>query len=77
LARRKKWCDKITELEVEIQRKQHTARLLDKYIRDMKKAPLALFEFDERLWVASVDCVTVYSDGRLVFKFRDGMEITA
>ena len=77
LTRRKKWCDKIAELEAEIQRRQHTARLLDKYIRDMKKAPLILSEFDEKLWAVSVDSVTVHSDGRLVFKFRDGTEITA
>jgi len=76
LARRKERCDKITTLETEIQRRQHTSRLLDKYIRNMKKAPLTLSDFDEKLWAVSIDCVTVHSDGRLIFRFRDGTEIT-
>ncbi len=35
----------------------------------------ALDEFDESLWTAVVDKATAYPDGRLVFTFRNGMEI--
>ena len=31
-----------------------------------------LDEFDERLWMVVIDKVTVMSDGRLVFTFKDG-----
>lgn len=36
-------------------------------------------QFDEELWYSTVDYMTVYEDGRLVFTFRDGrqVEITA
>ena len=33
-------------------------------------------EFDEKLWHAVVDRVTVYNDDRLVFSLKDGTEIT-
>ena len=33
-------------------------------------------EFDEKLWHAVVDKVTVYNDDRLVFSWKDGTEIT-
>ena len=33
-------------------------------------------EFDEKLWHAVVDYVTVYNDDRLVYSLKDGTEIT-
>ncbi len=33
-------------------------------------------EFDEKLWHAVVDRVTVYNDDRLVYSMKDGTEIT-
>ena len=36
-----------------------------------------LTEFDDRLWLAVIDTVTVHPDGRLVFKFQNGTEVTA
>ena len=33
-------------------------------------------EFDEKLWHAVVDHVTVYNDDRLVYSLKDGSEIT-
>ena len=33
-------------------------------------------EFDEKLWHAVVDRLTVYNDKRLVFSLKDGNEIT-
>ena len=32
--------------------------------------------FDEKLWNGTVDHVTVYADERVVFRFKDGKEIT-
>ena len=33
-------------------------------------------EFDEKLWHAVVDHVTVYNDDRLVYSLKNGSEIT-
>ena len=37
-----------------------------------KDAPLEVF--DDRLWLAALDCVVAHSDGRLVFKFYGDIE---
>ncbi len=34
----------------------------------------AITQFDKKLWLSTVDRVTAYNDGRLVFQFRNGME---
>ena len=36
-----------------------------------------LTEFDEKLWLAVIDKVTVHTDGRMTFRFRSGAEINA
>lgn len=43
-------------------------------VMELSKPPI---EFDEKLWVASVEKMTVYHDGRCVFKFKNGVEIKA
>ena len=35
-----------------------------------------LEEFDEKLWLATIDKVLIQHDGRMVFKFRNGTEVT-
>jgi len=35
----------------------------------------ALTEFDNKLWTTTVESVTVHADGRLVFRFKNGIEI--
>jgi hypothetical protein len=77
LARNSVAKEKVAELEAEIHRREQSGRLLGKFIHDMKAAPLALTEFDEKLWLLTVDCVTVQLDGTLVFRLKDGTEITA
>ena len=32
--------------------------------------------YSDRLWLNLIDRVTVYEDGRLVFRFKNGTEIT-
>ena len=41
----------------------------------LKKQPLAVTEWDERLWITLLDTATVQPDGRIVFRFKDGKEI--
>ena len=35
-----------------------------------------IIEFDDRLWLTAIDTVTVHRDGRLIFRFQTGHEIT-
>ena len=41
-----------------------------------KRGSAPPIEFDEKLWHAAVDKVTVYNDDRLVYSLKDGTEIT-
>ena len=51
--------------------------LIGGFILELSKCKELLTEFDEKLWVAAVDKVLVFQDGRLVFTFKDGTEIEA
>ena len=42
----------------------------------LEEPPAPPIEFDEKLWHAVVDRVTVYNDDRLVYSLKDGSEIT-
>lgn len=41
----------------------------------LSKRKELMTEFDEQLWIAAVDKVTVFYDGKLLFVFKDGTEI--
>ena len=43
-------------------------KTLEDFIRDIETRPVIIDEFDEKLWLAIIDKVTVLPDGRLVFK---------
>lgn len=49
--------------------------LIGGFILELFRCKELLTEFDEQLWIAAVDKVTVFKDGRLVFSFKDGTEI--
>ena len=42
----------------------------------VKELDLLQLEFNEKLWQMTVECVTVHGDGRLVWRFRNGCEVT-
>ncbi|GHV13217.1 hypothetical protein FACS1894219_07680 [Clostridia bacterium] len=50
--------------------------MLDGFIREIESRPLAVEEFDERLWAAVIDRVTVATDGTMTFLFKNGAEIS-
>ena len=45
------------------------------FLEELEKQENLVTEYDEELWYTTVDFVTVYEDGRLVFTFRDGNEV--
>ena len=44
---------------------------------DISELSQPIQQFDEGLWLALVDRVLVYSDGRMVFQFTGGFETAA
>ena len=57
--------------------RQAKAENIGAFMFELVERQDAITEFDDRLWLATVDKVTVYSDGRLVFLFQNGTEVTA
>lgn len=42
------------------------------FLKELAGCKELVTEYDEELWYATVDFVTVYEDMRMVFTFRDG-----
>ena len=65
-----------TALEAERYRRARKSKELIAFITMLKKQPLAITEWNERLWITLLDTATVQCDGRIVFRFKSGREIT-
>ena len=74
VARYEKAKIKIEELEAQRLTMASKARAVDTYIKRLKDQDGNLNEFDERLWVETVDRITIYHDGRWLFRFQNGTE---
>ena len=42
---------------------------------ELTETPAPPIEFDEKLWHAVIDHITVYNDDRLVYSLKDGTDI--
>ena len=52
------------------------AKIIEGFIKDIENRPLAITEFDDKLWLTVIDKATVGRDGTITFKFKNGTEIT-
>ena len=75
LERHRKATERKTALEAAKRKRKSRARILETFLRGISASPQVLTEFDEKLWTAAIDRVTVMTDGRFVFRFRDGTEV--
>lgn len=75
LERHRKAIVRVSELESMKRERQTKGLRLGVFIRELQSRSLAIDEFDERLWAATVDTVLVTKDDRLVFRFKDGTEV--
>ena len=66
---------RIAAFEADKRKRKGRAHLLEAFIRNMTASPLALTEFDEKLWTAAIDRVTVMLDDGFLFRFKDGTEV--
>ena len=74
---RRQATERVDELETLKRERLAKAKMIEGFIRDIQKRPLVLTEWDEALWLAVVDKVTVGTDGAMVFAFRNDAEVTA
>ena len=45
------------------------------FIRELEQRDILMDEYNEGLWIATVDTVTVYSEHDITFTFKDGLEL--
>jgi len=77
LDRHRQASERVDELEAQKRGRLGKSKTLEGFIRDIESRPLAIVEFDEKLWVAVIDRATVDRNGAMTFRFRNGAEITA
>lgn len=63
------------EAAAEINRLLFEKDKTERFLKELKKLPETITEFDEDSWYALIDYLTVYRDGRVVFRFKDGKEV--
>jgi hypothetical protein len=66
---------RVGRLEKEKETRLAKGKVIAIFIKDIKSRPLEITEFDESLWTAVVESVTVAEDGGLTFKFKNGSEV--
>jgi len=77
VARYEKAKDRIEKIEELRQARRVKREQLDAFIATLLRQDSVLTEFDETLWFAIVDKVTVYASDDIRFTFRDGTVIEA
>ena len=75
LERHKQASHRLEELEVRKRERLGKAKILEGFIRDIQNRPLAVTEFDEKLWLAVIDQVKVGRDGAMTFLFKNGSKV--
>ena len=68
--------EQIALLEGDKTKRLAKAKALERFVREVECRPLILDIFDEKLWLAVVDQVTVSVDGDMRFRFRNWITIT-
>ena len=63
------------DTQAERQMRQHKAQILDSMVEKLQNVNVDAVRFDEKLWIATVDHVTVNQDDILVFTMQGGREI--
>lgn len=62
-------------LAAERESKLEKAKAIDRFIHTVKSREDLLTEFDQHLWMTTVENVTITDDGKMLFRFFDGTEI--
>ena len=77
LERHREASERVDELETAKRERIGKGKILEGFIKDIENRPLAIDDFDEKLWLAVIDQMTVDRDGSMAFRFKNGSEVTA
>ncbi len=67
---------RLDDVESKIAEKKSRKAMMEKFLADLAAHDRILTEFDEAIWTAFLDYATVGNDGKIVFTFKNGTEIT-
>ena len=76
IARYEKLKKQLETIETEKQHRKEKASLIGGFITTLEKQGDIPIEFDDDLWIATIDHVTVNADESVVFTFKSGAEVT-
>jgi len=68
--------ERITKLDEQKSEKQHKRIVLDIFIKNLARKKQTLDSFNNKIWMATIDRVLVLKTGQLIFRFKDGTEIS-
>ena len=67
--------ERYTAFEAEKTKRVRKSKELKAFTKTLKQQPLVVAEWNERLWITLLDTATVNRDGRIMFRFKSGVEI--
>ena len=70
-------CSEYQKAKEKLMQMEARKREMDNFIKSVADLPEVVTDFDNSLWGAIVDHVTVYRHGEICFTFRDGSEVKA
>ena len=69
--------ERVKQLQHQKATKRFQADVMECFMTELLTIDASLpVRYSDRLWLYLIDRVTVFEDGRLVFRFKNGMEIT-
>ncbi len=66
----------IAEINEKLLERTAKREKITRFLDDMKRHDKLLTEFDEKLWLATVESVTVHSESKMTVTFKDSSEVT-
>lgn len=77
MARYDKTAERLKALEKAREDRLAKATSIGGFLFELMERDEPLVEFDDKLWLVSIEKATAFHDGRLVFTFQNGIEVTA
>ena len=69
--------DRAQQLQSQKVTRRFQADVIESFMNEIRALDDSLpVQYSDRLWLNLIDRVAVYEDGRLVFRFKNGTEIT-
>ena len=67
--------EKVDELKALRAERLQKAEAVSAFMFEIHEQERFIEDFSEKLWLTTIETVTVYHDGRMVFRFKNGMEV--